>query len=84
MGGGYLNKDGTKTTIGSRRESLSIGTKELHLSDGGDSCEDVEPKVGPHDNPATPSTPGMDEKRGVIRRAVTRRGNLLVRYLCER
>jgi len=84
MGGGYLNKEGTKTTIGSRRESLSIGTKELHLSDGGDSCEDVESKVGPHDNPAIPSTPGMDEKRGVIRRAVTRRGNLLVRNLCER
>lgn len=81
MGGGYLNKEGTKTTISSRRESLSFGTKELHLSDGGDSCEDGEPRVSPHDNPVTPATPGMDEKRGVIRRAVTRRGNLLVRSL---
>ena len=78
MGGGHLNKDGTKTTIGSRRESLSLGTKELHLSDGGDSCDDGDSKVSPRDNPVTPATPGMDEKRGVIRRAVTRRGNLLV------
>ena len=78
MGGGYLNKEGTKTTIGSRRESLSLGTRELHLSDGGDSCDDGDLKISPHDTPAAPATPGMDEKRGVIRRAVTRRGNLLV------
>jgi len=84
MGGGSLSKEGTKTTIGSRRESLSLGTKELHLSDGGDSCEDGESKVSPHENPVTPATPSMDEKRGVIRRAVTRRGNLLVRSLRER
>ena len=76
--GGLFNKELAKTGLNSRRESLSLGTKELHLSDGGDSCEDVESRVSQNDNQGIPATPGMDEKRGVIRRAVTRRGNLLV------
>lgn len=45
-----------------RRESLSLGTTELHISSGNDSGDEGN---------AGPSTPG------VIRRAVTRRGNLL-------
>ncbi|KAI9869543.1 MAG: hypothetical protein M1830_005409 [Pleopsidium flavum] len=77
MNGGFLNKELAKRGIESRRESLSIGTKELHLSDGGDSGEDGDSRVSLNDNVTMPATPGMDEKRGVIRRAVTRRGNLL-------
>lgn len=78
MGGGFFNKELAKKGIESRRKSLSLGTRELHLSDGGDSGEDGDSKISPKDNISMPATPGMDEKRGVIRRAVTRRGNLLV------
>jgi hypothetical protein len=49
----------------SRRESLALGTDGLHLSSGNDSGDEAS-----RDNTA-PSTPG------VVRRAVTRRGNLL-------
>lgn len=50
----------------SRRESLSLGTDDLHLSD---SDWDADNKM----NQPTNATP----ERGVIRRAVTRRSNLL-------
>nr|OQO25275.1 hypothetical protein B0A51_08838 [Rachicladosporium sp. CCFEE 5018] len=46
-----------------RRESLAMGTDGLHLSSGNDSGDEA--------SGAAPSTPG------VVRRAVTRRGNLL-------
>jgi hypothetical protein len=49
----------------SRRESLSLHTHDLHISSGNDSGDEAAVK-GP---PVTP---------GVVRRAVTRRGNLLV------
>ena len=48
----------------SRRESLALGTDGLHLSSGNDSGDEASSHT-------TPSTPG------VVRRAVTRRGNLL-------
>ncbi|KAF2149214.1 hypothetical protein K461DRAFT_281566 [Myriangium duriaei CBS 260.36] len=47
----------------SRRESLALGTDQLHLSSSNDS--------GDENKEAIPTTPG------VVRRAVTRRGNLL-------
>ncbi|EME89395.1 uncharacterized protein MYCFIDRAFT_213645 [Pseudocercospora fijiensis CIRAD86] len=47
----------------SRRESLAMGTDGLHLSSGNDSGDEAQLTA--------PSTPG------VVRRAVTRRGNLL-------
>ncbi|KAK0838841.1 hypothetical protein LTR91_006758 [Friedmanniomyces endolithicus] len=47
----------------SRRESLAMGTDGLHLSSGNDSGDEA--------SLTTPSTPG------VVRRPVTRRGNLL-------
>ena len=47
----------------SRRESLALGTGELHLSSGNDSGDEAQLTA--------PSTPG------VVRRPVTRRGNLL-------
>jgi capping protein alpha len=47
---------------GSRRESLSLSGNELNMSSGNDSGDDA----------TVPQTPG------VVRRPVTRRGNLLV------
>lgn len=47
----------------SRRESLALGTDNLNISSGNDSGDEAAPTA--------PSTPG------VVRRAVTRRGNLL-------
>jgi hypothetical protein len=50
----------------SRRESLSLHTHDLHISSGNDSGDEA---VVKKPFPATP---------GVVRRVVTRRGNLLV------
>ena len=50
----------------SRRESLALGTDQLHLSSSNDSGDEAAVPM--------PSTPG------VVRRAVTRRGNLLVSH----
>jgi len=78
--GGYFNKDNTRKNIESRRESLSLGTNELHISDGAES-EGEGMRLSPTDalGIPIPVTPTLDERRNVIRRAVTRRGNLLVR-----
>lgn len=54
-----------QTAARSRRESLALGTDGLHLSSGNDSGDEAS------GNNNAPSTPG------VVRRAVTRRGNLL-------
>lgn len=51
------------TAARSRRESLALGTDGLHISSGNDSGDEA--------SGTAPSTPG------VVRRAVTRRGNLL-------
>ena len=79
---GYFGRDPVAMAGPSRRSSLSWGTKELHISSGGESDESpasaVDPSTDAHD-PITPITPGGEEKHGVIRRPVTRRGNLLVR-----
>lgn len=65
--GGYFGGDMSKSAVQSRRESLSLGTRDLQLSDLSDDGErGSNPEGGP---------------RGVIRRAVTRRGNLLVSVL---
>ncbi|KAI9691181.1 MAG: hypothetical protein M1822_008801 [Bathelium mastoideum] len=61
--GSYFNKDYSVRTSASRRESISMVTNELHISSGNDSGEET--------NKQGPSTPG------VVRRPVTRRGNLL-------
>ena len=58
----------TRAQVQSRRESLSLGTDGLHLSDSEESKAN-----------GTPDKDGASSEgpRGVIRRAVTRRGNLL-------
>ncbi|KAL9596252.1 MAG: hypothetical protein Q9219_005913 [cf. Caloplaca sp. 3 TL-2023] len=74
---GDLHRDPSKAEIESRRESLSLGTCDLDLSDG-DQSEGGRSRASPHEENTAPmpSTP-IDERRNVIRRAVTRRGNLL-------
>ncbi|KAH8703145.1 hypothetical protein BGW36DRAFT_333773 [Talaromyces proteolyticus] len=66
--GGYFSREMSKATVQSRRESLSLGTRDLHLSDLSD---DGDSRAIRGDSPADAGP------RGVIRRAVTRRGNLL-------
>jgi hypothetical protein len=66
-GGSYFGSGLTKQQVQSRRESLSLGTNELHLSDS---------EENPSRNSDMDGTNG-DDPRKVIRRAVTRRGNLL-------
>ena len=77
---GYFFKDPLKKEIDSRRQSLSLGTTELQLSDFDESDEGGTLRTSPYESGAvpTPLTPAMDERRNVIRKAVTRRGNLLV------
>jgi hypothetical protein len=78
MGGGYFAQE-RRREIQSRRESLSLGTNALHLSDAGESDEGDEKAVGSSSSSgAIPGTPTADGKRGVIKRVVTRRSNMLV------
>ncbi len=65
---GYFGMGLTKKQVQSRRESLSLGTDLLHLSDS----EDNESKPGEKSS----SGVNTDSPR-VIRRAVTRRSNML-------
>ncbi|KAL8911749.1 MAG: hypothetical protein Q9171_003141 [Xanthocarpia ochracea] len=72
------HNDPSKREIDSRRKSLSLGTGDLELSDDEHSEGAGKPCISPQEEtmvsmPATPS----DERRSVIRRAVTRRGNML-------
>ncbi|KAF2713862.1 hypothetical protein K504DRAFT_368811 [Pleomassaria siparia CBS 279.74] len=61
-GEGHFNREAAIRKAGSRRESLSLFTNDLHISSGNDSGDEAT---------ALPQTPG------VVRRPVTRRGNLL-------
>lgn len=61
---GYFARDMTLKKVASRRESLSLGTSDLHISSGNDSGEEA--------GQSGLSTPS------VVQRPVTRRGNLLV------
>lgn len=70
--GGYFAREMSKSTLQSRRESLSLGTGDLQLSDLSD---DGEARALRADSPGANAESGP---RGVVRRAVTRRGNLLV------
>ena len=78
--GHYFSKEPTKRAVSSRRESLSLGTNDMQLSDYEENDGGGLWKVSPNDGVAapTPLTPTMDDRKNVIRRAVTRRGNMLV------
>ena len=60
----------------SRRESISWAANQLHIS--GSESDDGTLKSTLENVDGMPITPGRDGQRGVIRRAVTRRGNMLV------
>lgn len=76
--GGYFVTERSRTEVQSRRESLSLGTNDLQLSDVSD--EDEGPIEGSRSSSGgVPGTPTLDGSRGVIRRPVQRRSNLLVR-----
>lgn len=70
--GGYF---GPRHSISSRRESLSLGTRDLRLSDMSDDGESRAIRAG---SPTGPASHAEGGPLGVIRRAVTRRGSLLV------
>ncbi|KFY92973.1 hypothetical protein V498_04643 [Pseudogymnoascus sp. VKM F-4517 (FW-2822)] len=59
----------------SRRESISWAANQLHI-DGSES-DDATLKSTLENPENLPTTPARDGQRGVIRRAVTRRGNML-------
>ena len=67
---GYFNSGLTRQQVQSRRESLSLGTDNLQLSDS-------EESTGKHNSGQSHSEMDAEGPRGVIRRAVTRRANLL-------
>jgi hypothetical protein len=75
MNSGYFSPGLTRHQVQSRRESLSLGTDDLHLSDSEDNDGRGSGKAASQSSSS--GTPA-EGSRGVIRRAVTRRGNLLV------
>jgi hypothetical protein len=75
VGNNYTNKDLAPATH-SRRESISWAANQLHIS--GSESDDGARKNALESTDGLPSTPGRDGQRGVIRRPVTRRGNMLV------
>lgn len=80
INGGYFPDDPGKKQFDSRRESLSLGTNDMQLSDTEQSDEGGFLRMHSHEDVPipTPVTPIMDDRRNVIRKAVTRRGNMLV------
>ena len=81
MNSGYFSQGLTRHQVQSRRESLSLGTDDLHLSDSEDG--DGKGNGNAAYQSSSSGTPA-EGPRGVIRRAVTRRGNLLVSSLSGR
>ncbi|KAL2373769.1 hypothetical protein BDBG_02121 [Blastomyces gilchristii SLH14081] len=74
---GYFPREMSMSEVKSRRESLSLGTSDLHLSD----LSDDESRLARVGSPSSAPLPGGTNiesgPHGVIRRPVTRRGNLL-------
>jgi hypothetical protein len=77
MNNGYFNREMPSEGLHSRRESISWAANQLHIS--GSESDDGTLKSTLESTDGMPITPGRDGQRGVIRRAVTRRGNMLVR-----
>ena len=72
--GNFFQQSLTKQQVQSRRESLSLGTGDLHLSDSGDEDARISDGKDASGNTTASST---HSPRGVVRRPVTRRSNLL-------
>jgi hypothetical protein len=71
---GYFGSGMSRQQVQSRRESLSLGTNDLHLSDSEDGESGTRKR---HSSSSAFDSSGPEGPRGVIRRAVTRRSNLL-------
>ncbi|TVY91520.1 hypothetical protein LAWI1_G002731 [Lachnellula willkommii] len=69
----YLGKEMQSEGLQSRRESISWAANQLHIS-GSESDDGALKSTLENSMPVTPSREGQ---RGVIRRVVTRRGNML-------
>ena len=81
INGGYFPDDIARKEVNSRRESLSLGTNDMQLSDAEQSEDGGElRRIHSHEDVPIPApvTPSIEERRSVIRRAVTRRTNMLV------
>lgn len=79
LGGPFSPRISAKHDMGSRRESLSLGTKDLNLSDREESDEGAfSANSNEHHGSSKHAKPSLDDRKNVIRRAVTRRGNMLV------
>jgi hypothetical protein len=78
MSNSYFGREMSSEGMHSRRESISWAANQLHIS--GSESDDGTLKSTLENVDVLPSTPGRDGQRGVIRRAVTRRGNMLVNY----
>lgn len=76
MSNSYITKDLTPGGTHSRRESISWAANQLHIS--GNESDDGTLRSTLENADGLPITPGRDGQRGVIRRPVTRRGNMLV------
>ncbi len=79
LGNGFLGGETMASRGGgvhSRRESISWAANQLHIS--GNDSDDGSLKSTLENTDGLPITPG---RQGVIRRAVTRRGNMLVSFL---
>lgn len=70
----YLSRE--TDSMHSRRDSISWAANQLHIS--GSESDDGILKSTLESVDGMPMTPGRDGQRAVIRRAVTRRGNMLV------
>ena len=81
--GSYFSKDMSRRDVQSRRESLSLGTNDLQLSDVSDEGETAV-DGSRSSSGGLPGTPTADGSRGVVKRPVTRRSNLLVSRCSER
>lgn len=70
----------TKRALDSRRESLSLGTRDMRLSDAEQSGDETHGRFEQGTDGPVPSlvNSSMEERKQVVRRAVSRRGNLLV------
>ena len=81
INGGYFPDHFIKKELNSRRESLSLGTTDMQISDAEQSDDGGSlRRIRSHEDVPipTPVTPTLDDRRNVIRRAVTRRTNMLV------
>lgn len=80
MGGTYLLDDPVKKELDSRRESLSLGTNDMHLSDAEHSGDETQTNLGQIGEGPVPSfvNSNMEDRKLAVRRAVNRRSNMLV------